>query len=172
MAHDPTQFPAVQPLDAHNRRLLDNVHPPAWTNPQPKDRYHLVVVGAGTAGLVTAAIGAALGARVALVERELMGVDHQALGKGLAEMWRFPRSCQLVAGHHHQPQALSNDRLLVSVVYIADTIVAQKNHGFNLTALHQKLDDAGLEMPVDPLLIERVKHTLPNLLASAASSFA
>lgn len=80
MAHDPTQVSAVQPLDAHNRRLLENVHPPAWSNPDPKDRYHLVVLGAGTAGLVTAAIAAALGARVALVERELMGGDCLNVG--------------------------------------------------------------------------------------------
>src|SRR5687768_11304817 len=78
--HDPTKFPAVQPLDAHNRRLLENVHPPAWTNPQPKGKYHLVVVGAGTAGLVTAAIASALGARVALVERALMGGDCLNVG--------------------------------------------------------------------------------------------
>lgn len=77
---DPTTFPAVQPLDAHNRLLLDNVHPPVWANPQPKAKYHLVVVGAGTAGLVTAAIGAALGARVALVERALMGGDCLNVG--------------------------------------------------------------------------------------------
>ena len=80
MPHDPTTFPAAQPLDAHNRRLLENVHPPAWKNPQPKDRYHLVVIGAGTAGLVTAAIAAALGARVALVERALMGGDCLNVG--------------------------------------------------------------------------------------------
>ena len=80
MAHDPTHFAAAQPLDAHNRRLLENVHPPAWVNPQPKGRYHLVVIGAGTAGLVTAAIGAALGARVALVERALMGGDGLNVG--------------------------------------------------------------------------------------------
>jgi pyruvate/2-oxoglutarate dehydrogenase complex dihydrolipoamide dehydrogenase (E3) component len=77
---DPTTIPAVQPLDAHNRRLLENVHPPAWQNPQPNGKYHLVVVGAGTAGLVTAAIGAALGARVALVERALMGGDCLNVG--------------------------------------------------------------------------------------------
>lgn len=81
MQHDdPTTFPAVQPLDVHNRLLLDNVHPPAWANPQPKDKYHLVVIGAGTAGLVTTAIGAALGARVALVERALMGGDCLNVG--------------------------------------------------------------------------------------------
>ncbi|MBA2435966.1 MAG: mercuric reductase [Chthoniobacterales bacterium] len=38
-------------------------------------RYNLVVIGAGTAGLVTAAGSVALGARVALVERNLMGGD-------------------------------------------------------------------------------------------------
>lgn len=80
MTEDPTTIPAAQPLDAHNRRLLQNVHPPDWTNPQPKGRYHLVVIGGGTAGLVTAAIGAALGARTALVERGLMGGDCLNVG--------------------------------------------------------------------------------------------
>ncbi|MBW3569619.1 MAG: mercuric reductase [Gemmatimonadetes bacterium] len=72
--------PAARPLDEHNRRLLENVHPPEWPNPTPADRYHLVVVGAGTGGLVTAAIAASLGARVALVERELMGGDCLNVG--------------------------------------------------------------------------------------------
>ena len=40
----------VEPLDEHNRTLLENVHPPDWINPEPAARYHLVVVGAGTAG--------------------------------------------------------------------------------------------------------------------------
>lgn len=56
-------------------RLLSTVHPRDWKNPTPLDRYDLVVIGAGTGGLVSAAIGAALGARVALVERDLMGGD-------------------------------------------------------------------------------------------------
>ncbi len=65
----------LQPFDEVNERLLENVHPPDWINPEPADRYHLVVVGAGTAGLVTAAGAAGLGARVALVEKRLMGGD-------------------------------------------------------------------------------------------------
>ena len=55
--------------------LLAQVRPSNWRNPAPKDRYHLVVLGAGTAGLVTAAIGAALGAKVALVEKNRLGGD-------------------------------------------------------------------------------------------------
>jgi pyruvate/2-oxoglutarate dehydrogenase complex dihydrolipoamide dehydrogenase (E3) component len=70
----------LHPPDEHNQRLLENVHPSGWVNPEPKDRYHIVVIGAGTAGLVTAAAAAGLGARVALVERHLMGGDCLNVG--------------------------------------------------------------------------------------------
>ncbi|MEX2288469.1 MAG: mercuric reductase [Planctomycetaceae bacterium] len=65
----------VPPPDEYNQTLVANVHPPEWVNPQPGSRYNLVVIGAGTAGLVTAAGAAALGARVAIIEKHLMGGD-------------------------------------------------------------------------------------------------
>ena len=65
----------IQPLDAHNQRLLSHVRPAEWRNPDPAPRYDLVVVGGGTAGLVCAAGAAGLGARVALAERGLLGGD-------------------------------------------------------------------------------------------------
>ena len=68
------------PHDEHNARLLDHVHPPTWVNPTPTARYNLVVIGAGTAGLVTAAGAAGLGAKVALIERDLMGGDCLNVG--------------------------------------------------------------------------------------------
>jgi len=70
----------VKPTDAHNTRLLSYVHPPDWRNPKPASRYNLVVIGAGTAGLVTAAGAAGLGAKVALVERQLLGGDCLNVG--------------------------------------------------------------------------------------------
>jgi pyruvate/2-oxoglutarate dehydrogenase complex dihydrolipoamide dehydrogenase (E3) component len=72
--------PVVLPADEHNALLVTNVHPPDWRNPEPAGRYHLVVVGAGTAGLVSAAGAAGLGARVALVERDLLGGDCLNVG--------------------------------------------------------------------------------------------
>src|SRR6516165_4309517 len=68
------------PEDVHNQALVANVHPPDWVNPDPAPRYNLVVVGAGTAGLVTAAGAAGLGAKVALVERDLLGGDCLNVG--------------------------------------------------------------------------------------------
>lgn len=64
-----------EPLDTYNLSLTENLHPSEWVNPEPARRYNLVVIGAGTAGLVTAAGAAILGAKVALVERDLMGGD-------------------------------------------------------------------------------------------------
>ncbi len=70
----------MPPHDEHNARLIEHVHPPTWVNPTPASRYNLVVIGAGTAGLVTAAGAAGLGAKVALIERELMGGDCLNVG--------------------------------------------------------------------------------------------
>jgi pyruvate/2-oxoglutarate dehydrogenase complex dihydrolipoamide dehydrogenase (E3) component len=75
---------AAMPLEAHasffhpqegvsDRVLRDNVRPADWRNPRPRGPYHLLVIGAGMAGLVAARAAAALGAKVALIERDLLG---------------------------------------------------------------------------------------------------
>ena len=70
----------ILPDTEENRTLRENVHPTGYKNPVPADRYNLVVIGAGTAGLVTAAGAAGLGAKVALIEREFMGGDCLNVG--------------------------------------------------------------------------------------------
>ncbi len=70
----------IEPWDEHNRVTAENVHPSDWVNPKPEGRYNLVVVGAGTAGLVSAIGAAGLGAKVALVEKHLMGGDCLNVG--------------------------------------------------------------------------------------------
>ncbi|MDA1052378.1 MAG: mercuric reductase [Planctomycetota bacterium] len=75
-----TEFSQLLPKDEHNEELEANVHPPDWNNPTPSGRYNLVVIGAGTAGLVAAAGAAGLGAKVALIERSLMGGDCLNVG--------------------------------------------------------------------------------------------
>ena len=88
-------IPAVLPLDAYNEALVSNVRPVNWENPKPALRYNLVVIGAGTAGLVTAAGAAGLGAKVALVERHLLGGD--CLNVGCVPSKCIIRSSRVVA---------------------------------------------------------------------------
>lgn len=68
------------PADTAERERLAHVRPPDWRNPQPVPRYDLVVVGGGTTGLVAAQAAAATGAKVALVERYLLGGNCLHIG--------------------------------------------------------------------------------------------
>ncbi len=87
--------PLVLPLDGPNRALLDAVHPAEWLNPKPQPLYDLAVIGGGTAGLVSAMGAAGLGARVALVERRLLGGD--CLNVGCVPSKALLRSARAVA---------------------------------------------------------------------------
>jgi hypothetical protein len=79
--HKPTTVDQMMLVDdAHDQRLIENCHPPRWVNPTPSGKYNLVVLGAGTAGLVSAAGAAGLGAKVALIERNLLGGDCLNVG--------------------------------------------------------------------------------------------
>ena len=67
----------VLAMDEYNQQLIASVHPSDWVNPEPQDYYDLVVIGAGTAGLVVAAgvAGLEIGLKVALVEKQFLGGD-------------------------------------------------------------------------------------------------
>lgn len=87
--------PPVLPWDSHNQKLVSHVHPPDWQNPTPADRYNLVVIGGGTAGLVTAIGAAGLGAKVALIEKHFLGGD--CLNVGCVPSKALIRAAQAVA---------------------------------------------------------------------------
>src|SRR4030043_381278 len=70
--------PDIHPVDEYNQTLVQNVHPPDWQNPEPAPRYNLVVIGAGTAGLGTAA-GARAGAWGA-------GISHHDAARRFREL--------------------------------------------------------------------------------------
>ncbi|MBI3809036.1 MAG: mercuric reductase [Nitrospirae bacterium] len=96
----------VLPGDEYNRTLVNNVHPHDWVNPEPTGTYNIVVIGAGTAGLVTAVIAAGMGAKVALIEKHLMGGDCLNVGcvpsKGIiraARAWAEVRNAEEFGVH-------------------------------------------------------------------------
>ena len=104
------------------------------------------------------------------IERQVIQMDHQQLGQTLCELWKFPRSCQLVAGYHHRPTQLSdNNRLLVTLVYAADTLCCTAEQGFTLTAFRQQFADGSLAaVGLDPKFIEHTRERLPDLVGECA----
>ncbi|MEZ4599842.1 MAG: mercuric reductase [Syntrophotaleaceae bacterium] len=70
----------ILPGNDNDRALLENIHPQGWQNPKPAKCYNLVVIGGGPAGLVASRTAAELGAKVALVESNLLGGDCLNLG--------------------------------------------------------------------------------------------
>lgn len=70
----------IRPDDSHDQRLVANTHPADWPVATAKGTYNLVVLGGGPAGLVAAFGAAGLGARVALIEKGLLGGDCLVTG--------------------------------------------------------------------------------------------
>lgn len=72
-------------FNPHDCDLYDSVRPIRWTDPAEvsvftvltscQTDYHLVVIGGGAGGLVTAANSVSYGIKVALVEKNLLGGD-------------------------------------------------------------------------------------------------
>jgi pyruvate/2-oxoglutarate dehydrogenase complex dihydrolipoamide dehydrogenase (E3) component len=59
--------------DSGKVTLRGSFDPQAWKNPRPADKYDLVVLGGGYAGILTALEAVRSGAKVALVERDRLG---------------------------------------------------------------------------------------------------
>ncbi len=100
--------------DHWDHELVSQVHPSDWVNPKPAPNYDLVVIGAGTGGLVSAAGAAGLGAKVALIERHLMGGDCLNVGcvpsKGLISAARAWSTARTAAGKFGGPAIAADSR--------------------------------------------------------------
>jgi len=75
----------VWPMDSYNTTLLDHVHPPEWRDPTANNKdgsssYDLICIGAGVGGLVSAAGAAGVGAKVAMIEANMLGGDCLNVG--------------------------------------------------------------------------------------------
>ena len=137
------------PQDDYERERRQNVHPTEWRNPKPAELYNLVVVGAGTAGLVAAHAAAALGAKVALIERDLLGGD--CLNVGCVPSKAIIRTANLYAdmrkGRHYGAQ-------MPNEIIVDFSAVMQRMRGIRARISRadsvQRLIAAGVDVFFDP----------------------
>lgn len=171
--HEPL---VVRPNDEHNQKLVHNVHPPDWVNPDPTDPYNIVVIGAGTAGLVTAVIAAAVGAKVALIEAHLMGGDCLNVGcvpsKGIiraARAWADVRHADAFGVHippgvkYDFSAAMARMRKLRARISHADSVHRYKSLGVDVFIGHARFagpDTVTVEGPAGNRTLRYVKAAI------------
>jgi pyruvate/2-oxoglutarate dehydrogenase complex dihydrolipoamide dehydrogenase (E3) component len=71
---------AIAPVMPDGDAFLSRVRPKDWKNPEPKEIYDFLVIGAGPAGLAAADAARRLGASVALVENNRLGGNSLNVG--------------------------------------------------------------------------------------------
>jgi HD-like signal output (HDOD) protein len=106
-------------------------------------------------------------------EEAAYGADHQALGGALATKWKFPPGVCHAVAYHHDPSALQPDlQTMAALVYLADTLCCQGQHGFWLTAAAQELSERLMELTaVTAADLEQAAADLPARLAEAEKIF-
>lgn len=107
------------------------------------------------------------------VERRVMGADHSAFGAALCESWKFPKPFVFATGHHHDPLALpAENRMLTSIICVADRMSAQLGYGFRSDLLSTEIDDDILgEVRMTGEQLETVREKLPQAYDEVEATF-
>ena len=100
-------------------------------------------------------------------ELDVIGVEHQDLGRALAARWKFPRPFLYVTAHHHDPMVLDpENRLLVNIVYVANVVCCQMQLGFDLDVDEDSMKPEVIaELGLDEAKLEQLQDQIPEQLA-------
>lgn len=84
-------------------------------------------------------------------EEQVLGLSHTVVGAALADRWNLPQSLECVITYHHQPAKVPknvnhNDKLLVSIVHVADSYTMMTGTGVGVDGLMYDLDADALSL--------------------------
>lgn len=96
-----------------------------------------------------------------MAEREIFGITHDEVGAMLAEQWALPLNLIDAIRNHHNPENAEKDRVLSSVVYLADLImsrflVGQELERLDAEHIRKSLRIIGLNRIKFPSIIETI----------------
>ncbi|MBN1500066.1 MAG: HDOD domain-containing protein [Spirochaetes bacterium] len=99
-------------------------------------------------------------------EREIMGYNHQEIGKKVLQKWKFPEVLQDVVEFHHTPSlAPEVNREVVSIVHVANAICLMAGVGIGGDGLYQELSQYAIEKTgLTESEIEKYYSNVPELL--------
>ena len=67
---------------------------------------------------------------IALVEREVLGVDHTHVAAWVCEQWHLPERLSEAISLHHRPDAAKKGNHIANVVHLADILSRGMGYGF------------------------------------------
>jgi HD-like signal output (HDOD) protein len=104
-----------------------------------------------------------------MLEIELFGFDHAALGRRLCDRWQFPGFLLDAVGFHHTPRQAPDDfKPAAMLVSLADRIAAAAPGGFADDLPSLEVDNEELEfLGFDEETLDRVRYQLQADLAPA-----
>ena len=105
------------------------------------------------------------GLELCKVERERFGLSHTEMGAMLAQKWDLPENLVDAIRYHHKPDFAAIDRQLVTIVYLADLLMASFKVGQQLTLpdstyLQEALKELGLHPEQLTVVIDRIPRTV------------
>jgi putative nucleotidyltransferase with HDIG domain len=96
--------------------------------------------------------------RLCIAEKEIFGITHDEVGAMLAERWSLPVNLIESIKNHHNPEKSERERVLSSVVYLADLIMSRFLVGQEL----ERLDAQHVKKSLCNIGLNRVKF--PNIV--------
>ncbi len=103
------------------------------------------------------------------LEREAIGIDHQQIGKRLADQWNLPRTLAEAIRFHHYPEEAEKHRDLAHIVYLADLLTSWFVAGverelINTHTLVERLAQLGLTPAQLPAIIDTIPWQIQEYL--------
>lgn len=106
-----------------------------------------------------------------IAERDVLGIDHAAVGGMLSAIWRFPPSLHSAAADHHSPSGATADSL-ADITHVADAIA--HSLGLSMTADEMVLpldQTAWQRLGLDGEKITRVLQQVTDGMDEACMAF-
>jgi pyruvate/2-oxoglutarate dehydrogenase complex dihydrolipoamide dehydrogenase (E3) component len=128
------------------RTRMKNIRPPTLRNPSSSEKYDLLIVGAGPAGLLSAQRAATQGAKVALIERNLLG--GECLNTGCIPSKTIIRASRLYAEMRNAENfgARVPSGIQVDFPFLMERMKRVRTRIGNQNSLEKQLTSMGVEL--------------------------
>jgi putative nucleotidyltransferase with HDIG domain len=99
------------------------------------------------------------GCHIAVVEREVFGVDHTRIARSLALRWHLPDRLTDALTYHHAPSRAKCSKQMAAVVHLADILARAHEYGESGDEILPDFDQEAFDsLKLDDQQLEKILH--------------